>query len=343
MIVVGQAISMVYRTSKALVFIVVFWSFATMLYAQGGEVVRVVYYPPWNVSKVPLHLALETGIFEKNGLKVALKNAGSNDNLLKAMANREGDFYVASSNHVIQNRVMGGPDLRIVANAGHLYFRLLADLSIASAADLRGKKIATAELGHTPDQLVRVILKKLGLDPEKDVTRVPYPAGSISRAKALVAGDVSAAVASSDVVFELERSGAMQKLRVLADHNTLNIYSGDGADYAVGASYLRESMNEAKRFVQSVCEGMALARQDRGKVLNVLKKIRPQADPATLNFLYTVYQETVPKQPFPKPQSVALMLDIMSHADPRVKAIPSDNLVEPALMKELERDGFCKG
>jgi NitT/TauT family transport system substrate-binding protein len=275
-------------------------------------------------------------------LKVSLRNAGSNDNLLNAMANREADFYVASSNHVIQNKVMEGPELRIVANAGHLYFRFLVSRSITGAAELRGKKVATAELGHTPDQLIRVILRKLGLDPEKDVTRVPYPDGSISRAKALVAGEVSAAVASSDVVFELERSGAMQKLRVLADHDSLNIYSGDGADYAVAASFLRQSMNEAKRFVQSLCEGMSLAKQDKGKALGVLHKIRPRADPPTLEFLYRVYQETVPKQPRPKPQSVALMLEIMSHADPRVEAIHGSDLIDSGLMNELEKDGYCK-
>lgn len=334
---------MLYRVSRLVVTLVLMlWLYPASSYPQSRGAVSVVYYPPWNVSKVPLHLAQETGLFEKNGLKVSLRNAGSNDNLLKAMANREGDFYVASSNHVIQNKVLDGPDLRIVANAGHLYFRLLVDRSITLAADLKGKKIATAELGHTPDQLARVILRKLGLDPEKDVIRVPYPDGSMSRAKALVAGEVAAAVASSDVIFELERSGEMQKLRILADHNTLNIYSGDGADYAVSAIFLRQSRNEAKRFVQSVCEGMVLAKPDKSRALGILSKIRPQADHATLEFLYHVYLETVPEQPRPKPQSVALMLEIMGYADPRVKDINAENLIESSLMRELEKDGFCK-
>ena len=89
----GKGSSMLYRVSRLVVTLVLmFWLYPASSYPQGRGVVSVVYYPPWNVSKVPLHLAQETGLFEKNGLKVSLRNAGSNDNLLKAMANREGEF-----------------------------------------------------------------------------------------------------------------------------------------------------------------------------------------------------------------------------------------------------------
>ena len=50
-------------------------------FAQS-DTVRVVYYPPWNISKLPLYLARDTGIFERNGLKLSWTNPGSNERLL---------------------------------------------------------------------------------------------------------------------------------------------------------------------------------------------------------------------------------------------------------------------
>ena len=42
----------------------------SILMAQTDPV-RVVYYPPWNISKLPMYLARETGVFERNGLTIA--------------------------------------------------------------------------------------------------------------------------------------------------------------------------------------------------------------------------------------------------------------------------------
>jgi ABC-type nitrate/sulfonate/bicarbonate transport system substrate-binding protein len=152
---------------RVLPFVSMFCLWPALSYPQNDGVVRVAYYPPWNVSKVPLLLALETGIFTRNGLKVALRNAGSNENLLNAMANREADFYVASSNHVIQNKVMEGPELRIVANAGHLYFRFLVSRSITGAAELRGKKSCDRGAGPHPGSVDTRYSEKARAGPRK--------------------------------------------------------------------------------------------------------------------------------------------------------------------------------
>ena len=307
------------------------------------ETIRVVYYPPWNVSKLPLYLAHEAGIFEKNGLKVSLKNAGSNDNLLKAMKNREGDIYVISSNHVVQSKATGGDSLVIVANMGYLYFLFLADPSITKAEDLKGKKVGTGDLGQTPDQLTRIVLRKLGLDPEKDVTRIHYGGGgSMSRARGLISGEVSAAVISSDAIFELEKSGEIEKWRTLGNPKTLNIYAGDGADYAISASFLKESRDKVKIFIKSIYEGMALAQKDKVAAAEIFKRSRQTTDPLFLDFLYRLYQETVPQRPYPRMESVELMIQMMGSTEPNVRGIKAQDLVDPSLVRELEAEGFLR-
>ena len=56
----------------------------------------------------------------------------------------------------------------------------------------KGKKIGTGEPGSTPDQLTRLALRKLGIDPDKDVTLVPFDEGrNTDRVKSLLTGAVA--------------------------------------------------------------------------------------------------------------------------------------------------------
>jgi NitT/TauT family transport system substrate-binding protein len=82
--------------------------------------------------------------------------------------------------------------LAAVVGEGMLSF-LSADRSIHSLADLRGKRIALAGQGATPDYLFRRLLRGARLDPAKDLRldySLPYP----EAAAALAAGEIAYAV-----------------------------------------------------------------------------------------------------------------------------------------------------
>src|SRR5262249_55655271 len=147
--------------------------FAAAVSAQSDNI-RVLFYPPWNISKLPMYLARDMGIFERNGLTISWTNPGSNEKLLAALNRGEADVAVVSANHVIQNNATGGAPMLLVGNTGYNYSAFLAAPSITSISQLKGKKIGTGEPGSTPDQLTRLLLRKLGIDPDKDVTLVPF-------------------------------------------------------------------------------------------------------------------------------------------------------------------------
>src|SRR6185437_13062246 len=44
-------------------------SLCTDIFAQS-ETIRVLYYPPWNISKLPMYLARDAELFERAGLSV---------------------------------------------------------------------------------------------------------------------------------------------------------------------------------------------------------------------------------------------------------------------------------
>ena len=170
-------------------------------FAQS-DTVRVIYYPPWNISKLPLYLARDTGIFERKGLKLSWTNPGSNEKLLAAMKNGSGDIFVVSSNHVVQNNATGGPPLTLVANSGYNYSVFLVSSAITRPEELRGKKVGTGEPGSTPDRLTRLALRKLGVDPDRDVTLVhSNDARSADRASALTSGQLSGTLVTAEAMY----------------------------------------------------------------------------------------------------------------------------------------------
>jgi NitT/TauT family transport system substrate-binding protein len=307
------------------------------------ESIKIVYYPPWNISKLPLYLARDTGIFERNGLTLSWINPGSNEKLLAAMKNGEGDIFVVSSNHAIQNNAGGGPALTIVANSGYNYSVLLVDSAITRPEDLKGKKVGTGQPGSTPDRLTRLALRKLGLDPDRDVTLVhSSDARSTDRATALTSGQLSGTLVTAEAMYRLEKTGQIKGFRILADHKRLNIYAGGGADYAISVAFLRAHRQAAKTFLTGICEGITVARQNKAKALEIMTKSERGSDPAALEYLYRLYTtEVIPARPYPKVEGVELGIQMVASTVPSARGMKTQELIDATLMEELVKEGRC--
>lgn len=307
------------------------------------ENIRVLYFPPWNISKLPLYFARDTGIFEKNGLNISWKDPGSNDKLLTAMKNGDGDIYVVSSNQVVRNNITGGPVLIIVGNTGYNYSVFLVEAAIRQPEDLKGKKIGTAEAGSTPDLLTRLALRRLGLDPDRDVTLVQFDEDrSVDRAGGLLSGRVAGSLVTAEAMYELEKTGDAKKFHILADHKQLNIYAGGGADYAMSAAFLKSRRPDAKTFLTGICEGIAQAKKDKVKALEFVAKIGRKNDPELVEYLRRLYiEEVIPSRPYAKIASVELGIQMVAPSIPAARKLTPQDIIDTTLVQELEKEGRC--
>jgi len=308
-----------------------------------SDPIRVLYYPPWNISKLPMYLARDAGLFDHAGLTVAWTDPGSNEKLLAALKNGEADIAVVSANHVVQNNATGGTRMTLVGNTGFNYSALVAAPSIKTIGDLLGKKVGTGEPGSTPDQLTRLVLRKLGIDPENDVTLVPLAEGRNSdRVRLLLSGDIAAMMVTAETLYTLEKNGALASLHRLSDHKKLKIYAGGGADYAVATSFLKSRREDAKKFMAGICQGIALARSDKAQALPFIAKSGRGLDAAAVEYLYRLYvNEVIPLKPHVKIEGVELALQMAASSVPAAPAIKVEDLIDRALVPELEKEGRC--
>jgi NitT/TauT family transport system substrate-binding protein len=305
--------------------------------------VRVVYYPPWNISKLPMYLARDTGIFERNGLKITWTNPGSNEKLLAALKKGAADIAVASANHIVHNYAAGGVAMLLVGNTGYNYSAFFADASIKSAADLKGKRIGSGEPGSTPDQLTRLALRKLGIDPDNDVTLVHFTEGrNTDRIKNLLDGTVAGMMVTAEATYELEKTGKLSRLNKLTDHKQLKIYAGGGADYAIAAPFLKNRREDAKRFMSSICEGIAVARKDAAKAHVFVAKSGRNLDGAAIEYLYRLYiTDVIPSRPRLKSEGVDLAIQMAGSLMPSARGIKFQDVTDAAMVPELEKEGRC--
>jgi NitT/TauT family transport system substrate-binding protein len=127
-------------------------------------VVRLGYFP--NVTHATPIVADKEGLFAKHlgstKLKVSTFNAGPE--AMEALKSGAIDATYVGPGPVTNAYInSGGEALTVVAGAATGGTSLVVDPSIKSAADLRGKKVSTPQLGNTQDITLRYWLKQHGL------------------------------------------------------------------------------------------------------------------------------------------------------------------------------------
>ncbi|HEV2009600.1 MAG TPA: ABC transporter substrate-binding protein, partial [Candidatus Limnocylindria bacterium] len=137
--------------------------------------------------------AFEKAIFRENGLDVDLQsiNGGAQTSAaLLANGIQIGQFGGAEA----LSANAGGADLVLVGNLAPVYpYKLYAQKTIKTVADLKGKRVAVSNAGGSSDIATRAALKANGLDPDKDVTILTVGSHA-NRTTALLAGSVDAGV-----------------------------------------------------------------------------------------------------------------------------------------------------
>ena len=132
----------------------------------------------WNASAFclsPVVVAQERGFFEKNGLQVDLVNyTGSTDQLLESLATAKADAAVGMIHRWLKP-LESGFDVKIVGSSHGGCVRLVG-VKEAGITNLKGTTIGVSDIASPGKNFFSILLKKNGIDADKDVTWRQYPA-----------------------------------------------------------------------------------------------------------------------------------------------------------------------
>jgi NitT/TauT family transport system substrate-binding protein len=218
---------------------------------SGPVTLRLGYFP--NITHAPAVVGVEKGIFaEKLGANVTLKpqtfNAGPE--AIEAIFSGALDAtYIGPNPTVNAHSKSKGEAVRVISGAASGGVALVTKPEITTVEQLRGKKIATPQLGNTQDVAIRYYLKEKGLTTTKegggDVSIVPQ--ANSQTLETFRSGAIDGAWVPEPFVSQLVNAGG----KVLVDERDL--WPGGRfviTNLIVSTKFLKEHPETVKKLVE---------------------------------------------------------------------------------------------
>lgn len=161
--------------------------------AEDGQLTTVkLAWGQTAVCQAPISVALKQGFFKKYGLNVEPVNfSGPTDALLQAIATGHADGGIGMALRWLKPLEQGfDVDLTVGTHGGCMRLLAPASANIRSVKDLVGKSVAVTDQASPIRNFFAIQLAKLGIDPDKQVNWVQYPADLFG--EALRKGEVQA-------------------------------------------------------------------------------------------------------------------------------------------------------
>ena len=285
----------------------------------------------FSATQAPLWAAKEGRFFEKYGIKnLEVIQFSGGQPVTRALIG--GDIQISTTGGaVVVNARLKGADTVIIARTVSVFpYTLYVSKDIHNAGELKGKKIAVSTVGGSGYVAMQYALRKLGLDPDKDVALLQV--GDFgTRLASLASGTVQGTLLLPPFTLRARELG----LRPLYD------LVGSGIQYPINQittrqSFIKSQRQTIKNFLKGLVAGLARFRTDREFGVKVLGQNLRETDTKILQETYEFWLKVFPKIPNPGPEDATVFLEFMQVKEQR----DWKDFVDPSLMEELERDGF---
>jgi NitT/TauT family transport system substrate-binding protein len=295
----------------------------------------VIAYPTTSSQFTPLWFTRDVGLYEKYGLDGQLVYIQGGSILLQAMLAGQAQ---AAQNGIAETMiaVLRGGDVRILGVTSNIFpYSLIVSKSVKSAKDLIGGRIAVNRVGGDVSAIAsRVAIRKLGLNPDKDVTMLQV-GGSPQRLAALQSGAVQGAALDFMSGLRLSKQG----YTVLAQVNLNYPYLGP----VVSARFLRENPAAAEAFLKAFIEGIARFKRNREEGVKALARYMKSSETDVLNKAYDfIANEFYTENLEPDPKSFQELVDEVSAREPLAKNATIPQVFDLTMVRKLEKEGFFK-
>jgi ABC-type nitrate/sulfonate/bicarbonate transport system substrate-binding protein len=289
-----------------------------------------------------LWLAKESGFLARNGLDADLIFIQSSPTNIQALINNDVQISVSGSVGVV-NSALSGLDLIFIGGMYQsMLYHLIADGSIKTLKDLKGKKIGVSRFGSSSHYAVEAVLEKFGIDPKKDVTVLQVGSENV-RAAAVAKGAIQATVITPPL------NPAHKKLGL---HTVISLKEAD-IPYLADAMIVRRSYYNAnprpvRRFLRSMVEAFAFYKkiENKAAVMKVLAKYQgldPQKDNEFLSETRDVFaNEFYSRTPNVSRDGLTAVMKEIGQRTPEILKLDPEKMIDDSYLLELEKTGFVE-
>ena len=216
-----------------------------------------------SIGMVPLEFGINRGYFKRQGLDVQLITVRQSDVIIAATVNGDLNFMDIIPTAILAS-VRALPIRTIAVVLKSAPYVLVGQPNLRSPGELKGKRIGVSSVGGMSAYLVREIIARSGLNPDRDVTFLAI-GGTAARSAALFGGTIDAALVVAPDNYPLESKG-YQRLLLASDYVNYPLSGVAGS-----VDFLAKNKPVAISFLKGLLEGAKFVRQNRSDSVNFIK------------------------------------------------------------------------
>ena len=228
--------------------------------AKAADKIRIS-VTNFNMSFLPAGLAVKRGFFKEEGIEAEVIRMNANV-AITALASGDTDYTMIFGSVV--RAAIRGLQVRVVASLidGSTH-ALITRPEFKTAKELKGKTLGIQAYGATDQVAAMMMLKHLGVDPEKDIKFVALgPAAG--RLAALKEGVVEVAVISPPA----DEEGRKMGFNILA--RAYELFTFPFVGLGTHTRKLKERPDEVKRTIKALIKANRFIRQNREGTIQTL-------------------------------------------------------------------------
>jgi ABC-type nitrate/sulfonate/bicarbonate transport system substrate-binding protein len=282
-----------------------------------------------NANITPLWVGADHGVFQRYGFDVEVQGLSP---ATATQALQSGSvLFAGTAGSTVSAYVSGARDLVFIAGLlNKALFQLVAQPDIASVGDLRGKSVASTTAGASPSVALADVLRRYGLEPERDVNFV-YLRDQPGILTGLVSGQVPAGFMGSP----FNTQAINQGYRLLVDTADLDMPLA-GLNMTTTRGLLEREPELARRFVMAYVESIALARREPGLAIESLLRGTRSEDRPAAEEAYALYSKAW--DPWPSAKALDSVLETLDV--PGARDVHSAQMIDDSILRQLETSGW---
>jgi len=297
----------------------------------------MINYPARSGGSWPLFIAKEGGYYQKYGLDVTLDFGAGNLGVAQiqseqaVMTNSSMEQALQASSRSPTELVSMGSFL----NKG--VFAFMASKNIGSIKDLKGKRIAVAQVGDAVYNYTIAFLSSAGIGA-RDVQWIPVGNDATARGAALQSNRADATLLTAPSYFRMEELG-FKNLGNMADRK--DIYAS--SVYLFKRKTVAANPKLPELILRAQTEAIKRFYDDRAFAVKAFIAFDPNANPKDVQRIYDLYEKNKAFERVPYVLADAVKSVVAQAAEEQVtqmKAIDFRTVVDNSIVDRLVKEGF---
>lgn len=319
--------------STALILFGLFIASRVVTAAESAKKLRLA-YAGWEIGTAVAYIGVDGGLFKQHGIEI--EELPIRDTFSAGVQSLMGvDLLIGfGSPLAVLQPIASGADLTLIgAHVSFDQYGMGVGSAINDVKELKGKKIGVSALGARSDLIARVILRRAGLDPSKDVEMVAAglaPARAVALSKNLVQG----APFGQALVAEAQKVG----IKVL-DVKSVPMVT----DLLMTTrSFIKRDEDTMRRFMKGYAAAIQFFVSKRSESLAILRKYFPGNQGISVDAMYDGFSAQLRPLPELNTEALQALIDVSATADQRANKLKPADIIEPRFFEELKNSKFLK-